>query len=159
MCNFASKMRTNKIIIFLPLFLAMMLGVTGCNSEDSEDVTAIYHVLDKNGHEASVFNYGDEILFELIVMNSSNHPLKFEDWRMLQRDACVVYDSDGQLYNPIPNDNLMTYPVTIEPGKPYFCQLIWPWDRVPLPIGKYYSTYTLNVDKIYKTYTINFEIK
>ena len=58
-------MRTNKIIIFLPLFLAMMLGVTGCNSEDSEDVTAIYHVLDKNGHEASVFNYGDEILLAL----------------------------------------------------------------------------------------------
>lgn len=152
-------MKDIKKKFYLPLFLILTLGCIGCNSEDSEDVTAIYHVLDKNGHEASVFNYGDEILFEVIVMNSSNHPLKFEDWRMLQRDAFVVYDSDGQLYNPIPNDNLMMYPVTIEPGKPYFFQLIWPWDRVSLPIGKYYSTYTLNVGDVYKTYTINFEIK
>ena len=27
-------MRTNKLIFFLPLFLAMMLGVTGCSSDD-----------------------------------------------------------------------------------------------------------------------------
>jgi len=29
-------MRTNKLIILLPLLLAMMLGVTGCSSDDEE---------------------------------------------------------------------------------------------------------------------------
>ena len=34
-------MRTNKLIIFLPLLLAMMLGVTGCSSDEEENVKII----------------------------------------------------------------------------------------------------------------------
>ncbi len=32
-------MRTNKLIIFLPLLLAMMLGLTGCSSDDETKST------------------------------------------------------------------------------------------------------------------------
>lgn len=130
------------------------------NRNNDNVVTANYHLLDKNGRETSAFNYGDEILFELIVKNSTNHTLKFEDWRMLVRDAFIVYNSEGQMFNPIPNSVLLMYPVTIEPGEQFCRQLIWPWAIVPLPSGKYYSICTLNVDeKSNNIYTVNFEIK
>lgn len=34
-------MKTNKLIFFMPLFLAMMLGVIGCSSDDEENVKII----------------------------------------------------------------------------------------------------------------------
>ena len=64
------------------------------------------------------------------------------------------------MFNPIPHNDLMMRPVTIEPGEQFRNGLIWPWTSVPLTKGKYYSTYTLNIDKmINKSYTITFEIK
>ena len=148
---------------FFYLMVAMLVLAIGsvlmaCSSDD--DVSAIYHILDKNGQEVNVINYGDEMLFEVIVTNSTDQPLKFDDWRMIVNDAFVVYNSEGQMFNPIPNSVLIMNPVTIEPGEQFCRQLRWPWARVPLPTGKYYSICTLNVDEMSNnTYTINFEIK
>ena len=143
------------MVALLMLTIGSML--TACSSDD--DVSAIYHILDKSGQEVNVINYGDEMLFELIVTNSTDQPLKFEDWRMVANDAFVVYNSEGQMFNPIPNSNAMMRSLTIEPGEQYRNSLIWPWGSVPLPPGKYYSKYTLNIDNICKTYNVNFEIK
>ena len=147
---------------FFYLMVAMLVLAIGsvlmaCSSDD--DVSAIYHILDKNGQEVNVINYGDEMLFEVIVTNSTDQPLKFDDWRMIVNDAFVVYNSEGQMFNPIPNSNAMMRSVTIEPGEQYCSQLIWPWGSVPLSPGRYYSKYTLNIDNISKTYTVDFEVK
>lgn len=148
-----------KICKLTSFFFLLAIGseLMACSSDD--DVSAIYHILDKNGQEANVINYGDEMLFEVVVTNFTNHTLKFEDWRFFV-SAFLVYSSDGQVFNPIPYDDLMLHPLTIEPSEQFRRQLIWPWARVPLPVGKYYSTCSLNIDKMsHKTYTINFEIK
>lgn len=140
--------------IFLLEIGSMLMA---CSRDD--EVTAIYHILDKNGQEVNVINYGDDIMFEVVVTNFTNHTLKFEDWRFFV-SAFLVYSSDGQVFNPISYDDLMLHPLTIEPSEQFRRQLIWPWARVPLPVGKYYSTCSLNIDKMsHKTYTINFEIK
>lgn len=139
------------------LMLTIGSVLTACSSDD--DVSAIYHILDKNGQEVNVINYGDEMLFEVIVTNSSDQPLIFDDWRMVVNDAFVVYNSEGQMFNPIPNSNAMMRSVTIEPGEQYRNSLIWPWGSVPLSPERYYSKYTLNIGNINKTYTVNFEIK
>ena len=60
--------------------LLLLTIIVGCSSDD-EDVTAIYHLLDINGQETTVFNSGDDIVFELIVINSTNHTLKYADER------------------------------------------------------------------------------
>ena len=148
-----------KLHIMMSAMLLMMAGtmMTACSSDD--DVSAIYHILDKNGQEVNVINYGDEMLFEVIVTNSSDQPLIFDDWRMIVNDAFIVYSSEGQMFNPIPNSNAMMRSVTIEPGEQYRNSLIWPWGSVPLSLGRYYSKYTLNIGNINKTYTVNFEIK
>ena len=78
---------------------------------------------------------------------------------MIVNDAFIVYSSEGQMFNPIPNSNAMMRSVTIEPGEQYRNSLIWPWGSVPLSPGRYYSKYTLNIGNINKTYTVNFEIK
>lgn len=148
-----------KICYFASFIFLLEIGsmLMACSSDD--EVTAIYHILDKNGQEANVINYGDEMLFEVIVTNSSDQPLIFDDWRMIVNDAFIVYSSEGQMFNPIPNSNAMMRSVTIEPGEQYRNSLIWPWGSVPLSPGRYYSKYTLNIGNINKTYTVNFEIK
>ena len=67
---------------FFYLMVAMLVLAIGsvlmaCSSDD--DVSAIYHILDKNGQEVNVINYGDEMLFEVIVTNSTDQPLKFDE--------------------------------------------------------------------------------
>ena len=150
-----------KILYIFSMLLAMGL-TSACSSEtdnNGENLTVTYHVLNENGQESTVFNSGDKFLFELIIKNTTNHVLKCDDWRILINNAFLIYNSDNQLYNPILTDDLMMQPVTIAPGQQFCRQLIWPWDYVFLPVGKYHSTYTLNIDGIdRKEYTVNFEI-
>ena len=57
-------------------------------------------------------------------------------------------------------DDLMIHPVSIPPGEQFKIVLQWPWLKVPLPIGKYSSTCTLNIDEKRKnSYSLNFEIR
>jgi len=147
-----------KFFFYYVLLMSVGFSLVSCSS-DEDKVEVIYHVMDNNGHETSVFNYGDDIVFEVIFTNTTNQTLKFEDEFYFLRGAFIVYDSEGQLFNPIPTDDLLMHPITIEQGEQFCRQLIWPWARVPLPIGKYYSTCTPNIDKkSNKTYTVNFEI-
>lgn len=147
-----------KAIFYYVLLMLTGLSFVSCSS-DEDKVEVIYHVMDNNGHETSVFNYGDDILFEALVTNTTNQTLKFEDKSYFLRGAFIVYDSEGQLFNPFPTDDLLEHPVTIEPGEQFCSRLLWPWNIVPLPIGKYYSKCTPNINKkSNKTYTVNFEI-
>ena len=139
--------------------LLMVVLFSACDNNEG-DISARYHVLDKNGHETSVFNYGDEMVFELVVTNTTSQALKVEDRLELIGSAFIVYNSEGDMFNPIPSHALILHSETIEPGKQFRNVLIWPWDTVPLPKGKYYSTYTLNFGKkANETYTISFEVK
>lgn len=147
-----------RINVFMCMLLLLTI-IVGCSSDD-EDVTAIYHLLDINGQETTVFNSGDDIVFELIVINSTNHTLKYADERDFINGAFIVYNSEGQLFNPILADDLMIHPVSIPPGEQFKIVLQWPWLKVPLPIGKYSSTCTLNIDEKRKnSYSLNFEIR
>ena len=145
-------------------FLLMVISA-GCSKDDSTDdnngyVTAVYHLLDENGHESNVFHHGDGMTFELLITNSTSHTLKYADELDFIKGAFIVYGSDGQMFNPIPTSDLLIHPVTIEPGEQFKSRLIWPWNLVPLPAGKYHSTCTLAIEELSnKTYTINFEIK
>ena len=148
--------------VMLPLLLIYCcVLLLSCSSDDDVDFIKVeYHILDKNGQEVNVINYGDEFILEVIVTNSTDQILKFKDVWYLLNGAYIVYNSEGQMFNPIPHNDLMMRPVTIEPGEQFRNGLIWPWTSVPLTKGKYYSTYTLNIDKmINKSYTITFEIK
>ena len=151
--------------LFMIICCLLTIGLAGCgNNDDSNDgnneVKAIYHILDKNGQESSVFNYDDGIMFELLITNSTSHTLKYADELDFIKGAFIVYGSDGQMFNPIPTSDLLIHPVTIEPGEQFKSRLIWPWNLVPLPAGKYHSTCTLDIEELSnKTYTINFEIK
>lgn len=145
-------------------FLLTIITVGCSNDGDYEvnngEVKAIYHALNKNGQETSVFNYGDEIQFELIITNSTSHTLKYADELDFIKGAFIVFNSDGQIFNPIPTSDLMIHPVTIEPDEQFRSRLIWPWNLVHLPVGKYHSTCTLDIEELSKkTYTINFEIE
>ena len=146
----------NRFVLMMSL-LALFGTLCSCSNDDG-GFTANYHVLDENGQDASTFNDGDAIILELIVTNSTSQTLKKEELELLN-GAFILYNSDGQKFNPITYSNFMMHYVTIGPNEQFCRQLIWPWDIVPLPKGKYYSTYTLNIDNINKMYTINFEIK
>ena len=151
-----------KIFLFFSMLLAMGLS-SACSSDDDNDdgdILVIYHALDKNGIEATTFSYRDELLLELIVTNKTNKTIKYNDWRELAKGVFLVYNHEGKLFNPILTDDLMMKPVTIEPGKNFCRQLIWPWDLMPLPVGQYTSTCTIDIEKLKeKIHITNFEIK
>ena len=159
------NLKDMKRILFIMAYVLLAIGLAGCSKDDDSNdgnnaIKVIYHVLDKNGQETSVFNYGDEIRFELIIMNSTSHTLKYADELDFIKGAFIVYGSDGQMFNPIPTSDLLIHPVTIEPDDQFKSRLIWPWNLVPLPAGKYHSTCTLDIEELSnKTYTINFVVK
>ena len=158
-------MMKKKLLILLS-FLLIIISV-GCNKEGNEkindgEVKAIYHALDQNGRETTVFNYGDEIQFKLIITNSTSHTLHYADELDFINGVFIVYNSKGQMFNPIVSQTFIyrKNPVTIASGEQFRNRLIWPWNMVPLPVGKYHSTCTLHIEELRnKTYTINFEIK
>lgn len=153
-----------KLFVLIGVLLTIISA--GCSKDgDSEindsEVKTIYHVLDKNGQESSVFNYGEEILFELIITNSTSHTLHYDDLNFIN-GAFIIYNSEGQIFNPIVSQAFIyrDFPITIASGEQFSSRLIWPWILVPLPAGRYYSTCTFNIDELSnKMYTINFEIK
>lgn len=158
-----------KSIFPLSLLIFLFTILFGCNSDSSEEPVSfdgketaiIYHLLDKNGKETTIFSYGDKILFELIVTNTTNHTLIFDDESDFVKKVFVVYNSEGQPFNPIISKTLIyrKQPVTIAPGEKFKRCLIWPWDLVPLPRGKYISPCTIDIEEICnETYTANFEI-
>lgn len=150
-----------KVLVSLALtFMAMaIVGVWGC-SGDNEEVAAVYHLLKKNGEEARVFNQGDELIFELIITNSTDYTLNLGDVREFAKGAFVVYGSEEQAFNPILSATYIWHPVTIESGKQFVHRLKWPWNSVSLPSGKYYSICTFDIEELSnKVYTVNFEIK
>lgn len=152
--------------IFLLSFLLMIITV-GCSNDEDDlmnggEVKAIYHALNQNGQETTVFNYGDEIQFELLLTNSTGHTLHYADELDFINGAFIVYDSKGQMFNPIVSQTFIyrENPVTVASGDQFRSRLIWPWNLVPLPVGKYHTTCTLDIDELSnKTYTIDFEIK
>ena len=85
----------------------------------------------------------------------------FDDESDFVKKVFVVYNSEGQPFNPIISKTLIyrKQPVTIAPGEKFKRCLIWPWDLVPLPRGKYTSPCTIDIEEICnETYTANFEI-
>lgn len=150
-----------KVLVSIALsFMAMAVaGIWGCSSDD-EVVAAVYHLLNENGEEARVFNQGDELIFELIITNSTDHSLKLSDVREFAKGAFIVYDSEGHTFNPLISSTYIWNPVTIESDKQFVHQLKWPWNTVSLPSGKYYSICTFDIEELSnKVYTVNFEIK
>ncbi len=148
------------------LYFSMLLAIgllSACSNDgenNSDNITVIYHVLNENGQESTVFNSGDKLMFELIIKNTTDHALKYDDWRILINNAFLTYNSNNQLYNPILTDDLVMQPVTIAPGQQFCRQLIWPWNHVFLPVGKYHSFYTFHIDgKDRKEFITNFEIQ
>jgi hypothetical protein len=149
-----------KLFTMFMMVLLAMTSVVVCGCSDDDEVSAVYHLLNKNGDEARVFNQGDEIIFELIITNSKEYSLKIGDVREFAKGAFIVYGSEGQIFNPKPSDNYIWNPVTIESGKQFVHQLKWPWNSVSLPSGKYYSICTFDIEELSnKVYTVNFEIK
>ena len=146
------------LLFGLVVLMSAGLCLVSCSSNEDE-VKTVYHVLDKNGQEDNVIKYGEEFVLELIIENNIDYALYFKDYLELVRDAFIVYNAEGQQFNPILTDDLMMRPITIEPGDQFCRRLIWPWSLVPLPPGKYYSSCTLIIGKMsYKTYTVDFEI-
>jgi hypothetical protein len=94
-------MKAKRLFIYLPLLFALIFCCMGCGSDDNNNVTAIYHVLDRNGKEVTMFNQGDPIQFELIIANTTNHTLKLSDLSDVAHGAFIVYGSEGHVYNPI----------------------------------------------------------
>lgn len=153
-----------KYFFILMCFLLMIISA-GCSKDDSTDdnngyVTAVYHLLDENGHESNVFHHGDGMTFELVITNTTNHTLKYLDRNDFIDNAFLAYNTEGQIFNPILSTDFMMRSVIIKPGEQYYRQVNWPWNKVPLPAGKYYSPCILNIEELsIKTYTVDFEIK
>lgn len=150
-----------KVLVSLTVsFMAMAITcIWGCSGEN-EEVVAVYHLLNKNGEETRIFNQGDELIFELIITNSTDYTLILGDMREFTKGAFIVYGSEEQTFNPILSATYIWHPVTIEPGKQFAHRLKWPWNSVSLPSGKYYSICTFDIEELSnKVYTVNFEIK
>ena len=156
-----------KIIYPLSLLLLLCLTQVSCGSDNNDSIdspkeSVIYHLIDKDCKETTVFNHGDLMSFELIITNTTDHTLHFEDESDLINHAFLVYNSEGQSFNPIVSRELIyrKFPVTIAPGEQFRRGLTWPWHLVPLPTGKYYSPYTIDIEGISnRTYTVDFEIR
>ena len=154
-------MKTNSIYQ-LSILLILFLALVGCSSDSSEE-SIIYHLTDKNGKETTVFDYGDEMLIELIITNTTDHTLQFDDESDFIKNAVVVYNSEGHSYNSIVSEEFIynwKRPITIASGEQYKRSVAWPWNIVPLPADKYYSPCTIDFGELSnRTYTANFEIK
>ena len=153
-----------KIYVFM--MALMVTAIVGCSNESvetkndpGEELRVDYRLLDKNSNVTNEFHYGEEIVFDLIITNISDHELDFKNDLEIVATAFRVYTSDGQYVNSACRalTTIGRPPVKIKPGEQFHRQQIW--GREPLPAGEYISSYYLIMGgEKGKTYEIKFKI-
>lgn len=127
--------------------------------EGSYMLSADYFLTNEKGENTTAFGYGEDIIFNLIVNNDGDGAYSICDENELIKSAYIVYTSDSQYVNCA-----YTYmeeilrSLSIAPGE----QHVWQqkWERDPLPVGDYYTTFVLDVEgQETKEYTINFKVE
>ena len=161
-------MKTNKLFFFMPLLLAIMLGVTGCSSDDEDSSISVnFQLQDEDGKECYNFKEGDNIVFRLDVINNGKEDviIHHDIGYIIGNDIFHVYSSKGEDFGT-PYDMLIIPEVglTMIPSKnriSFFCpwvnnpksELTWNPSSLyvidklrPLPKGDYYSQFTIKLD-------------
>ena len=115
-----------------------------------------FKVLNAKGEETSVFKHGEDILFELTVMNEGEKPV--EAWKIIDlRDVFHVYTSDGkdmgkpwdEIFDPfyvmryIPAHGDFNWLCSWLEKKNFFVQKR---PRTALPVGDYVARFSVTLE-------------
>ena len=138
-------MKLRRLLFFLMPIAFLAIIVIGCSDDDNE-LSATYRLVNKQGEVKDVFSYGDEMTFELIVTNSSNHTIKFNDVRELYKTAFQVFTSDGNYVNSaVLYDEFIMRALTLKPNEDFHMRMTW--QQEPLPKGDYYSPLIIQLNE------------
>lgn len=136
----------------------LLLAFVGCSKDDAEksDLKVRFKVLNAKGEETSVFKHGEDILFELTVMNEGEKPV--EAWKIIDlHDVFHVYTSDGkdmgkpwnEIYDPfyvmryIPAHGDFNWLCSWLEKKNFFIQKR---PRTALPVGDYVARFNVTLE-------------
>lgn len=151
------KNKEQMMTILLMLFFSMSHMSCNKDVEGTLDYSVHYCLLDENGDESTSFHMGEDIVFELTLVNTSDHELKFKDEREFILSAFSVYNSSRDYMNTAAVNVLENmHPVSVKPGESY--QKRQRWEREPLPPGEYYSPLTVRIGNKTRNYITKFKV-
>ena len=122
----------------------LLLAFVGCSKDDAKesDLKVRFKVLNAKGEETSVFKHGEDILFELTVMNQGEKPV--EAWQII--DLRKPWD---EIYDPfyvmryIPAHGDFNWLCSWLEKKNFFVQKR---PRTALPVGDYVARFSVTLE-------------
>ena len=167
----------NKNIKRLVLIAIMVVEISSCASDGfgtSDDIQVKYCLRNEQGEETTVFNYGENIIFELTLYNNGKYTVCLPDEVTLFSiySTFQVYSIDGKyIGTPYSTAKKQFIPVIISSGKKRQYQSCWMvhWEdmnfpifpielKEPLPKGTYYSYFQLDLNDDISQCKVSFTI-
>lgn len=168
-------MKEFKIVMFLfPFLLFVGTGfvISACSDDDKEESNLYikYRLQNEDGEEKLVFNYGENIIFDLTMYNHGDYMINLpEEPKLLDHRLFQIFTIDstyvGTAYNYF---RRFSFPTMIAPHSKRSYKAYWIShktdglednnERDPLPTGEYYTIIDLNIGDTIITKSLNFNI-
>lgn len=166
-----------KTLLFV---LIINMGITACSSDDhneTENIQIKLSLVNENGEETTVFNVGENIYFQIKIVNESDNmisiPGKSAPNGSILSDVFGIFSMNGDLIGT-PYDSLSEYDTEILPHQSLTltcCWLMYPEKKakdyypfivnkikIPIEAGDYYTSCPLSIGNHDERYRVDFKI-